>query len=72
MLVTMQGEQDDLADAAIEVAEQTGLWVFDLPVISSIQGVAMFEITVREAGLDVPVDEAVYAISMLRDLLAAG
>jgi hypothetical protein len=32
----------------------------------------MFEITVREAGLDVPVDEAVYAISMLRDLLAAG
>ncbi len=72
MLVTMQGEQDDLADAAIEVAEQTGLWLFDLPVISSIQGVAMFEITVREAGLDVPVDEAVYAISMLRDLLAAG
>jgi threonine aldolase len=72
MLVTMTGEQDDLVDAAIEVAEQTGLWLFDLPVTSHIQGIVMFEITVRGAALDVPVEEAVYAISMLRDRLAAG
>jgi threonine aldolase len=72
MLIALRGEQDKLVDAAIEVAEQTGLWLFDLPVISPIHGTAMFEITVREAALDVPVEEAVNAISMLRDLLAAG
>lgn len=72
MLIALHGEQDKLVDAAIEVAEQTGLWLFDLPVISPIQGIAMFEVTVREAGLDVSVEEAVQAVSLLRDLLAAG
>ena len=72
MLIALQGEHDDLVDASIEVAEQTGLWLFDLPVISPIQGLAMFEITIREAALDVSVEEAVQAISLLRDLLAAG
>ena len=71
MIIAMHGERDDLVDAAIEVAEQTGLWLFDLPLISPIQGIAMFEITIREAALDVSVDEAVHAISLLRDLLAA-
>jgi threonine aldolase len=71
MLIALQGEHDDLVDASIEVAEQTGLWLFDLPVISPIQGLAMFEITIREAALDVSVEEAVQAISLLRDLLAA-
>jgi len=72
MLIALQGEQGDLVDAAIEVAEQTGLWLFDLPVVSPIQGLAMFEVTVREAGLDVSVEEVVQAISLLRDLLGAG
>jgi len=72
MLIALHGEQGDLVDAAIEVAEQTGLWLFDLPVNSPIQGLAMFEITVREAALDVSVEQAVAAISLLRDLLAAG
>jgi hypothetical protein len=72
MHVVLPGEQGKLVDAAIEVAEQTGLWLFDLPVISPIQGVAMFEITIREAGLDVSVEEVVQAISLLRDLLDAG
>jgi len=71
MIVALEGKYDDLVDAAIEVAEQTGLWLFDLPLISPIQGIAMFEITVREAALDVSVEESVQAISMLRDLLAA-
>jgi len=69
MIIALQGDQDELVDAAIEVAEQTGLWLFDLPVISPIQGMVMFEITVREAALDVSVEEAVQAISLLRDLL---
>jgi threonine aldolase len=69
MIVALQGEQDNLVDAAIEVAEQTGLWLFDLPLISPIQGMAMFEITIREAALHVSVEEAVQAISLLRDLL---
>jgi threonine aldolase len=71
MIVALQGDQDNLVDAAIEVAEQTGLWLFDLPLISPIQGIAMFEITVRGAALDVSVEEAVQAISLLRDLLDA-
>jgi threonine aldolase len=71
MIIALQGEQDNLVDAAIEVAEQTGLWLFDLPLISTIQGIAMFEITIREAALDVSVEEAVQAIALLRDLLAA-
>ena len=69
MIVSLQGERDDLVDASIEVAEQTGLWLFDLALISPIQGMAMFEITVREAALDVSVEEAVQAIALLRDLL---
>ena len=70
MIVALHGDQESLADAAIEVAEQTGLWLFDARVYSPIQGMAMFEITVREAALDVSVEEAVQAISLLRDLLA--
>ncbi len=70
MIVALQGDQDSLADAAIEVAEQTGLWLFDLPVISTIQGMAMFEITIREAALDVSTEEAVQAIALLQRLTA--
>jgi len=72
MIIAFPGEQDSLVDAAIEVAEQTGLWLYDLPLISPIQGIVMFEITIREAGLDVSVEEAVQAISLLRELLVAG
>jgi threonine aldolase len=72
MIIALQGEQGDLVDAAIEVAEQTGLWLFDLPLLSPIQGLAMFEITIRQAALDVSTEEAITAISLLRDLLAAG
>ncbi|MCG6866941.1 MAG: hypothetical protein LJE58_16100 [Thiogranum sp.] len=72
MIIALHGKQDDLIDAMIEVAEQTGLWLFDLPVNSPIQGLAMFEITIRQAGLDVSTEEAVTALSLLRDLLAAG
>jgi threonine aldolase len=71
MIVALKGRHDKLVDAAIQVAEQTGLWLFDLPLISPIQGLAMFEITIREAALDVSVDEARLAISLLRDLLDA-
>lgn len=69
MIVAMKGDPNDLVDASIMVAEQTGLWLFDLPLISSIQGMVTFEVTIREAALDVPVDEAVQAITLLRDLL---
>jgi threonine aldolase len=69
MIVALQGEQDRLVEAGIEVAERTGLWLFDLQVESPIQGIAMFEVTVRGATLDVSAEEAVKAILLLRDLL---
>lgn len=69
MIISLQGDQDKLVEAGIEVAEKTGLWLFDLQVDSPIQGIAMFEITVRGATLDVSVDEAVEAITLLRNLL---
>jgi threonine aldolase len=69
MIIALQGNQDRLIEAGIEVAERTGLWVFDLPVDSPIQGIAMFELTVRGATLDVSAEEAVQAISLLRGLL---
>lgn len=71
MIIAMPGDQDRLAEAAIEVAERTGLWLFDLPVISPVQGMAMFEITVREAALDVSVEEAVQAVALLQELTGA-
>jgi len=71
MIIALQGDQDSLVDAAIEVAEQTGLWLFDLPVVSPIQGMAMFEITIREAALDVSVEEAVKAVALLQELTGA-
>jgi threonine aldolase len=71
MIVALPGEHDDLVSASIEVAERTGLWLFDLPLISPVQGIAMFEITIREAALDVSLEEAVAAISLLCDLTAA-
>jgi len=61
MMITLQGEHCNLVDAAIEVAEQTGLWLFDAPMTATIQGITMFEITVREAIPDVSVDEGVQA-----------
>jgi threonine aldolase len=72
MIIALPGDPDKLVDAAIEVAEQTDLWLFDLPLISPIQGLAMFEVTIREAALDVAPEEALQALSLLRDLLAAG
>ena len=54
-----------MVDAAIEVAEHTGPWLFDLPLIAPIRGMAMFEFTVREAVLDVSAQQAVRAISIV-------
>jgi len=71
MIIALQGDQDRLVEAAIEVAERTGLWVFDLPVDSPIQGIAMFELTVRGATLDVSAEEAVQAISLLQNVMGA-
>jgi threonine aldolase len=71
MIVALRGDYEKLTSAALQVAERTGLWLFDLPLISPIQGLAMFEITIREAALDVSVQEAVQAVSLLGDLVPA-
>lgn len=70
MLVALHGDQARLVEAALAVAEQTGLWLFDLPVPPCVQGMAMFEITIRQAALDVSLEEAVQAITLLRDRLS--
>ena len=56
--------------AALDTAEETGLWLFDAPTPQPIDGLAMFEITVRCASLDVSPEQAAEAVARLQTHLA--
>jgi threonine aldolase len=63
MLVQVEGDPAHAMAAALEVAEESGIWLFDKPVDSPFTGTAMFEITVRGATIGLADDE-------IRDLVA--
>lgn len=69
MLVVLEGDENRLLEQAIGVSRDTGLWLFDWILPTAIQGLACFEITVRDASLDVSPEEAAKAIGMLAERL---
>jgi len=65
MHVFMRGEREKLAAAALDVAQETGTWLFSWLAPTSIPGVTRFELTVGEATLDLRVEEISTLFEML-------
>ena len=72
MQVTLETDVEDIMPAAVAVARETGLWLFDRPLSCPIPGLAQFEITVRGATLELSDDEIVAAVESLKRHLVAG
>jgi hypothetical protein len=64
--VTIEGSEDALTAAALDIAEETGVWLFESPVACPIDGLSMFEITVRGASLDLTPPEAADLVARLQ------
>lgn len=64
-LVTFEGDPLAAREAALTVAETTGIWLFDQLEDCPIQGLSMFESTVRGAAFELSEEEIVDAVSKL-------
>lgn len=69
MLVLVE-TQGDLAEAALDVAEASGLLLFKEPQVSPFDGIGMFEITVREGAMALSEEEIVEGVLALQRSLA--
>jgi threonine aldolase len=69
-LVAIPGNQQRLRDCAVEVSEETGLWLVDVERPTGVDGTAQFQVVVGEATLDVSNEEAVAALAKLVEKLA--
>lgn len=65
MHLFIRGEQNKLEAAALDIAQQTGTWLFYRLAPTLIPGVTMFELTVGEATLDLSRKEIVALFEML-------
>ena len=71
MQVVLEGAQAHLEEARLDVAEETGIWPFGVPVTSPIQGLAMFELTIWEGAFDLSEGEIAAVIGLLAERLRA-
>lgn len=69
-LVMLEGDPGQAMEAALDVAETTGIWLFDEPVVCPIQGMSMFEITVRGATMELNDVEIRDVVARFADALA--
>ena len=60
----------DLLEAAMTVAEETGLWLFEKAQVSPYDGLGVFEITVREGAMALSEEEIVEGVLALQRALA--
>ncbi len=65
MHLFIRGEREKLEMAALDVAQETGTWLFSWLAATSIPGVARFELTVGEATLDLSGEEIGALFEML-------
>ncbi len=70
IMVTIETGGADLMEAALDVAEDTGLWLTTMPPAYRIEGLATFEITVREGAMALSDAEIVEGILALQRTLA--
>ncbi len=71
MLLAVDGEPARAAEAVLDVAQATGVWLFDTVIDSLIQGVTVAEITVRDPALALPESEIRELIQRFAAALAA-
>lgn len=64
-LIMLPGRSEMVPAIQLEVAEATGLWLFDWLVDCPFDGHVMFEVTVRAAAAAVPVETVFAAVSEL-------
>lgn len=69
-LVTLDTGGSDLREAALEVAAETGFWLFERAFEPPGEGLGRFEVTVREGAMALSDDEVVAAICRLQAALA--
>ncbi len=65
MHLYLRGERAKLEDAALEVAKETGIWLFSWLASTALPTTTMFELTVGEATLDLSKQEIVAAFQLL-------
>ncbi|NIA68269.1 threonine aldolase [Pelagibius litoralis] len=70
VLVTVETGGADLMEAALDVAEESGLWLTTMPPVYRIEGLGTFEITVREGAMTLSDEEIVEGIRALQRALA--
>jgi len=71
MHVFIRGEQDKLEAAALDIAQETGTWMFYRLAPTPVLGITMFELTVGEATLDLSDKEIVALFEMLFSRVSA-
>ncbi len=67
MHLFIRGEREKLEAAALDVARETGIWLFYRLAPTQIPGLTLFELTVGEATLDLSDQEIVEAFRMVLD-----
>ncbi len=70
LLVILETGGADLMEAALDVAESSGLWLFNEPLDSPYDGLGVFEITVREGAMALSEEEIVEGVLALQRALA--
>ncbi len=70
LLVSLETGGADLMEAALDVAEESGLWLFNATLISPYDGRGLFEITVREGAMALSDAEIVEGVVALQRALA--
>ncbi len=68
--VTLETGGGDLMEAALDVAADSGFWLFDEPLDSPGQGLGRFEITIREGAMALRDAEVAAAVKQLQEALA--
>lgn len=70
LLVSLETGGADLMEAALDVAEESGLWLFNATLMSPYDGRGLFEITVREGAMALSDAEIVEGVVALQQALA--
>ncbi len=68
-LVTLEGDPGAAREAALAVAETTGIWLFDDLEDCPVQGLSTFEVTVRGAAFELTPDEVLDAVGRLAEAI---
>ncbi len=69
--IVLEGDESQLDEARLDVAEATGIWPFRRAVPSPIEGLAVFEVVILDAALELSDGEIAGCIQLLAERLHA-